>query len=270
MIYTLKKMTLIPIKSWSLKWVIFGFLLLGLLANHSLSAQIPKPSNPPRLVNDFEGLLNAGQRQQLEQKLVRYNDTTSTQILIVTSSDLGGYDVSEFAIEIGDQWGVGRDGKDNGLVIVVSDRQRKVFIATGWGLEGSITDVTAKRIVDQKMIPYFRNGDYYSGLQAATDVIIQILAGEFDGEALQREPEGIPIGTIIIIVIIIFIILSSMGGDNRGGNINRRGWSGPIIIGNGGGFGGGGFGGSGGGFGGGGFGGFGGGGFGGGGAGGSW
>lgn len=232
----------------------------------SVSAQIPPPPTPPKLVNDFEDILTDAEEANLERKLVSYNDSTSTQIVVVTSSDLGGYDISQFAIEIGDQWGVGQGGKDNGLVIAISDANRKTFIATGWGLEGSITDVTAKRIIDQFLIPHFRNGDYYSGINEGINVIVQILSGEFDQEKLNQRNEGLPIGTIIFLIILVVIIFSTFGGGSNGGHLNRRGWSGPIIIGGGGG----GFGSSGGGFGGGGFGGFGGGGFGGGGAGGGW
>lgn len=233
----------------------------------AVRAQIPDPPNPPRLVNDYANVLSPAEEQSLERQLVGYDDTTSTQILVVTVRQLGNYDISEFSYELGDKWGVGQGGKDNGIVITLSEQDRKVFIATGWGIEGYITDVEARRIIDQYMIPYFRKGDYYQGFKEGSRIISEILSGVFDAEKLRKENDGIPVGSIILLLVIIIIILNAFRqGGGGGGHINRRGWGGPIIIG-GGGFGGGG----GGGFsGGGGFGGFGGGGFGGGGAGGSW
>lgn len=228
-------------------------------------AQIPDPPDPPRLVNDYANLLSPSEEKNLEHQLVLYNDSTSTQIVIVTVRELGNYDISEFSYELGDKWGVGQDGKDNGIVITLSEQDRKVFIATGWGIEGYLTDVEARRIIDQYMIPNFRQGNYYMGFKEGSRVISEILTGVFDAEKLKKERKGFPTGSIILLIIIIVIILNAFRGGGGGGHINRRGWGGPIIIG------GGGFSGGGGGFsGGGGFGGFGGGGFGGGGAGGSW
>ena len=271
------KYILMKIKKTNLvQGLLFNLLLLWLLSGSAglLQAQIPNPSSPPRLVNDFANILSNNERDDLERQLVHYDDSTSTQIVIVTVRELGNYDISEFSYELGDQWGVGQAGEDNGLVITISDQDRQVFIATGWGIEGYITDVQARRIIDQFMIPHFRQGDYYNGLKEGSRVISEILAGTFDAREREREGEGIPVGAIILLFIVAMFIIFALGGGRGGGGgqINRRGWDGPIIIGGGfgrGGFGGGGFG-SGGGFGGGGFGGFGGGGFGGGGAGGSW
>lgn len=247
--------------------VLFFFITFILSFNfRSGLAQIPDRPVPPRLVNDYAGVLSASQQRDLEHQLVTYDDSTSTQIVIVTINKLGNYDISEFSYELGDKWGVGQGGKDNGIVITLSVQDRKVFIATGWGIEGFITDVEARKIIDQYMIPYFRQGDYYQGFKESSRVISEILTGVFDAEKLKNEQEGVPLGSVIMLIIIIIIIVSAFRGrGGGGGHINRRGWGGPIIIGGGGGFGGsGGFGG------GGGFGGFGGGGFGGGGAGGSW
>lgn len=246
--------------------ILIIFLFAGL---NVISAQsLPERPDPPRLVNDFGNIIPDGQEAQLESKLVAYNDTTSTQILVVTMQSLEGYPISEFSYELGDKWGVGQQGKDNGLVITIALEERKTFIATGWGLEGDITDVTAKRIIDNVMIPEFRNGDYYQGINKATDYIIGLLSGAFEADQLKEQSKDeFPIPPIVVVlgVIILFIWIGSRN-DSGGGQINRRGWGGPIIFPGGGSSGGGGFGGGSGG----GFGGFGGGSFGGGGAGGSW
>ena len=232
------------------------------------------PPKPNHLVDDLAGMLTPDEADRLERKLVAESDSTSTQIAILTIESLNGYEIAQLAFKIGDAWGIGGPNQDNGVLILVSKNDRSVFIATGKGMEGSVPDVTAKRIVDNIIVPSFRNGDYYKGLDEATDAIIKLAAGEFVDELENKGPEKIPLGLIIVIIIIILLIISRINRGGRGGYIGRRGFRpSPWFWGGlGGGFGsGGGFGGGGGGFsGGGGFGGFGGGSFGGGGAGGRW
>lgn len=232
----------------------------------------PEQQSPPRIVNDFANILSQDQEAKLEQKLVAFDDSTSTQIAIVTLADLDGEPASSFAPALAEKWGIGQKDRNNGLLILVSmSNPREVFIATGYGLEEFVPDATAKRIVDEHMLPYFKKSSYYEGLDLATTDLEQLLKGTFKGfgkKKGRRGGLGIPPWIIVVFIILFVIFVSSRGG--RGGN-NRGvrtfggpGWGGFPI----GGFGGGGFGG--GRSGGGGFGGFGGGGFGGGGAGGSW
>ena len=261
-----------------LAWVVLLFCTLTVSAQ---SRVLPKP-NPPRLVNDAAQLLTPDQIASLEAKLVAYDDTTSNQIAVVLVKTLNGLEPNDYATQLGREWGVGGKEFNNGLVILIStgndgQEKRKVYIATGYGLEGAIPDIIAKRIVDREMIPNLQAGNYYRALDEATDALIKAAAGEYkapEGYRNRGEGEGgIPVGLIIFIIIMV-IIFASRGGGGRGGGgmLSRRGYrgwnSGPPIFFPGG-FGGGGGGGFGGG-GGGGFGGFGGGGFGGGGAGGNW
>ncbi len=226
-------------------------------------------------VTDRAGLLSAAERQTLAERLRAYAETTSTQIVVVTLPDLGGADIGLYATELGQRWGVGQQGKDNGVVVLVSRDDRKVFIATGFGLEGAIPDAVASRIIRNVITPNFRQGRYYAGLTGAVDALIEAARGEYTAESPPASYEhpgdgGVDFATIFVLLIIAYFIVTSLGrgrgrGGGRGRRYQRRGGP-PVII-----WGGGGFGGSGGGgFGGGGFGGFGGGGFGGGGAGGSW
>jgi len=267
-------------RTYGLSTLFLGALFV--LALTPLTAQIPQPPNPPRLVNDYSGTLNQSQISNLEQKLVAYNDSTSTQLVVVLVEDLANYDVSDFAFSIGESWGVGKAGSNNGAVILIkpkTDRSRgKAFIATGYGLEGVIPDALAKRIVDMEMIPSFSQGDYYTGIDNAINAIIGLASGEYAADKYQQEDLGgawfIP---ILIIIIVIFLMKSSQSSNQIGGSksSNLPFWTalwlasqaGKSHSGSWGNFSGGsrGFGG-----GGGGFGGFGGGSFGGGGAGGSW
>lgn len=162
--------------------------LLALLAWGAAPwAQIPDAPTPPRLVNDLAGILRDDERAALERRLVAMDDSTSTQITVVTVADLGGQDIAQFAQELGEKWGVGRKGRDNGVVIVVKpkgpDGKGRAFIATGYGLEGALPDVLCSRIVREVMIPHFQGDDYAGGISAGVDAVIGATRGEFEAEA---------------------------------------------------------------------------------------
>jgi len=207
-------------------------LVLALFVSSQVQGQnIPEPMNPPRLVNDFVGLLSQSEWNALEGKLRAYHDTTSTQIYVVIVSDLLGYDVSDFAFRIGEKWGVGKKGKNNGIVIVikpkVGNERGQAFIATGYGLEGVVPDAITNRIVEQEMIPYFKQNNYLKGLDKATDVIIDLAQGLYTADEYKSKES--PIGGIIFIVIFFLIIILSMGKHNRT-NSSSLGKSVPFWI----------------------------------------
>lgn len=259
---------------------ILSFLLVvltGVLAQAADGDFPPRPE-PPRLVNDLAGIMTTAQAQELENKLVQFDKTTSTQIAIVTIKSLGSYEVEQYAVELANQWGIGRKSKNNGVLILASIDDHKINISTGYGLEGALPDVICGRIIRNEMVPAFKQNSFYDGFNKATDAIIAATKGEYTADP-ESKTDGSPgIAAIIIIIIVIYLIIWLMGRGGGGGGGNymsgrgSRGWVGPFIGGNifgsGGGFGSGGFGG--GSSGGGGFDGFGGGGFGGGGASGSW
>lgn len=241
-----------------------------------ISAQqelIPDKPEPPRLVNnlsaDYPDFLSSDETDRLEQKLRRFSDSSSNQIVIVIVDDLKGMEPWTFATELGQKWGVGQSKFDNGVVILIKTRsgdgRGKAHIAVGYGLEGVIPDLSAKRIYEEEIVPNLKAGRHYEALNNATDVIIALASGEYNTDEYARKNKGG--GRLLIYLIIIIFIIVLLSRRNRGGGmtIGRRGTIfGPT-------FGGGGWGGWGGSSGGGGgFGGFGGGGFGGGGAGGDW
>ncbi|CAN5146144.1 hypothetical protein BH09BAC2_BH09BAC2_16740 [soil metagenome] len=262
------------------KFLFIFFFLIA--ATAGAQKMYPRPV-PAVAVNDFGSFLEPFQRESLEKKIRDYNDSTSSAIVIITVPDLQGYDISELSVKYLREWGIGTKEKNNGVLILVSKEQRKARIETGYGMEGVLPDITAKHIIDERMIPFFKENDYYRGFDNAVDAIIQAAAGEYRADAKKSTGKGtgIPFKFIIIIIIIIALIVGrSSGGKGGGGSyMSRRGSSGMgglgwLLLGSmlgggsrGGGFGGGGFGGGGGG---GGFGGFGGGGGGGGGASGGW
>lgn len=247
------------------------FFLFSFCVQAQIEKEVPARPSPPKLVNDYTNTLTPAQIQALENKLVAYNDSTSSQVVIVIIPSLKGYDVSEFALAIGRQWGIGGKEFNNGAIILVAKDDRKVRIEVGYGLEGAIPDITAKSIIDNSITPHFKEDNYYRGLDHATNDIIAAAAGEYKAPQNYRgkKKKSAGFGSIIGLIIVL-IVLGGLGGGRKGGGgaMSGAGW---MILGSmlgGSSRGGGGFGGGGGG--GGGFGGFGGGSFGGGGASGSW
>jgi uncharacterized protein len=254
-------------------------ILLALLSMAVAAQNIPPRPNPPKLVNDLADMLTPEQEAALERKLDAYDDSTSTQIAIVTVGTLNGYAPVDYAVKLGREWGVGGKDYNNGVIILVSTgadgSRREAFIATGYGMEGVLPDIICKQITDNELVPYLKSGNAYRGFEETTDAIIKAAAGEYKApEGYRANKNGIKSIVkiaIIILLIIIFVAVSS-GGSGGGGMMSRRGYrnlNGPIWWfpsggGSGGGWPGGGGGSSGG------FGGFGGGSFGGGGGGSSW
>lgn len=241
--------------------------------------EIPEKPALQTSVYDYLDLLSNQQKTTLSQKLVRYSDSTSTQIVIAIIASTNGENINYLGANWGQAWGIGQQGKDNGILIILARDDRKIAISTGYGVEGSLTDALCKRIIENIILPEFRTGNYYAGLNKGSNVIFQVLNGEFKEDRTFGDNSGPPFSSFlpfVIFLIILFILWSRKNNDNDGsGGRRRRGLS-PwdmIILSNMGRSSGssGGFGSGGGSFGGGGFGGgFGGGGFGGGGASGGW
>lgn len=244
--------------------------------NLVIAQDFPAKSN--RLVNDYTGTLSSQQVQSLEQKLVAFDDSTSTQIAVVLIKSLGPYDVADYGVRLAQKWGIGGKENNNGILLLASIGDRKVTIQTGYGVEGAVPDAIAFRIINDDIKPAFVRQDYFDGLDKATNSLMAYTKGEYKAKPKKEAGEGIPMGAIIIIFVVLFLLISKGGGGKGGGQVvGSKGssdllwWT--LLSGMGGGHRGGGFGG--GSFGGGGrrsggFGGFGGGGFGGGGASGGW
>jgi uncharacterized protein len=238
------------------------------------------PPKPNTLVTDYTNTLSAASQQQLENKLVAFDDSTSTQIAVVIMKSVNGYDINEYGTKLGRAWGIGTKGKNNGILVLVALDDHKVSIQTGYGAEGAVPDITTHEIIEHDIVPDFKQGDYYGGLNAATDDLIKYMKGEYKSPAKPADDTGSGWGGIfllVFIVVIILIIIFRGKGGGGGQIIGGRGGASPFwwfmggaMLGRGSGGWGGFSGGDGGGDSGGGFGGFGGGDFGGGGSSGSW
>lgn len=255
-------------------------LFLSLCFSQKVLAQFNIPDIPKEQtsVYDYISLLSASEKSSLEDKLIKYSDTTSTQIVVAIISSTNGENINYLGAQWGEKWGIGQAKEDNGVLIILAKDDRKIAINTGYGVEHLLTDAMSKRIIERDIIPYFKQNDYPGGLNRGVDAIFEVLTGEYQGSRKSNNDSGFPIGVIFFLIFVFIIILISISKSKRGGkgpgNNSGGGFSilDAIILSN---MGRGSYGGSSGGFGsssGGGFsgGGFGGGGFGGGGASGGW
>lgn len=258
------------------------FLLFTLFFSSNLlfsQYNIPEVPKFQTSVYDYANVLSASEKQQLEEKLIHFSDSTTTQIVVITIESLKGEDIGILTPKWGQEWGIGGTEKnDNGVIILLARDERKIWISPGYGLEQYLSAGITGEIVRDIIIPEFKAGSYYNGLNAGTDAIFEVIKGTYKGTRKQNNKgSGIPVFIFIFFIIVLIILISKNKGN--GNNNGTGGFGGPSLMdviilsslgrGNGGGSFGGGS--SGGGFGGGGFGGgFGGGGFSGGGAGGSW
>jgi len=260
---------------------ICGLLMLLTVALHAWAGDgdFPQRPSPPRLVNDLAEMMNPREQAELEAKLVEFDKTTSTQIAVVTIKSLGSYDASDYAVKLFNQWGIGQKGKNNGVLIFASLNDRKMWITTGRGVEGALTDLQCGQIVRNELRPAFKEGNYYEGFSRAADAVIKATKGEYTADDKGGKKPFPVWATILLIAIVYFVlwILSKMRGGGGGSYMSGRGFGGfgtgwmiGSMMNRGGSDWGGGSSGGWGGGGGGGFGGFGGGSSGGGGAGGSW
>lgn len=196
---------------------LFFFLLsflTGLKADNS--ALFPPKPEPAVFVHDYSNWLTPGQKNALEMRLRDYYDSTSTQIVVMIRPDIGDYDLSSYSFELGERWGVGEKGKNNGVVMTIKTEApgRGIFIATGYGTEEFLTDARTRRIIETIILPRFRQGQNFDGIQKGVEAVQQVLAGQFQNIPGSSD-QGIPVIFIIILIIIVIIIIIIINNSGR-------------------------------------------------------
>jgi uncharacterized protein len=181
---------------------------------------IAKP-NPPKLVTDVAGVLSPEQLVGLEKKLVAIDDSSSNQIAVVIIPTLDGYPIEEYAHKLFRAWGIGSKKTRNGVLLLVAVKDRKVRIEVGYGLEGAIPDITANNIISNVIKPAFKKGDYFQGIDKATDDIAKAAVGEYK-VARAKKPKN-PKGSMFLFFIILFVIIAIVGGKGGSGGSSIRG-----------------------------------------------
>jgi len=211
------------------------FLLVLLLLGSLVSAFAQKvdvlpPPNPPRLVVDEAHLLNDYDRNTLEQKLDGLDNSTSNQIAVVTIPTLGdNNDLEDYANNLFRSWGIGGKKHNNGVLVLIVANDHKIRIEVGYGLEGAITDVTANDIIKNDLSPAFKQGNYYSGINAAIESLGKAATGEYHERSDRGSGGGGGGGSILGFVIIFIIILVVVGRSGRGGGGGGNFITGAII-----------------------------------------
>ncbi len=204
---------------------------LVLLSVLGFAQGIPARPNPPRLVNDFANILTDKQEHALETKLVAYNDSTSTQICVVTVKSLNGTTSNDFAYQIGETWGIGTK-ENNGVVILVkpktADELGDVSIQVGYGMEPYITDAVNYGIRTKEMIPAFKENDYYRGIDNAVNAIIGLASGAYKSDKYANDDDDVPAVIGFILFLVFIIVIFSASGKNRGGGKRGGFWRGLL------------------------------------------
>jgi uncharacterized protein len=238
---------------------LFALLAVGGLG---VRAEEKLPPPPDHYLNDYAHLLPEAEDHRLDEKLHRFDEETSTQIVVAIFPKLPSPSLEDFTVRTAESWRVGRKGLDNGAIFFVFVADKKMRIEVGYGLEGALPDALAFRILDEQVRPRFRSGDYAGGIEAGIDGILAATRGEYKAPPRQERRQGFSLaGQVVALVLLLLFIglVPRLGGGSGGwtygaggGRRTRRYGGGPWWWG-GGGFGGGGGWGGGGGFGGGGF-----------------
>ena len=242
-----------------------------LYVSQGLAAEVPALVGR---VNDYARILSAETNQRLTTKLAAYEQTTGHQLAILTVPSLDGDPIEDFGIRVVESWKLGKKDRDDGILMLIASRDRKMRIEVGYGLEGDLPDAAAGQIVRDLMAPHFKRGDYDTGVAAAVDAILRRTGGEtlVGGDAPKaqgkartaKQPKAAPVGVlgwigwalaalfkvaffgIFIIVVIVLLLFNSFGGGRSrgfyigGGGFGSGGGGGGGFGGGGGGFGGGG------------------------------
>ncbi len=212
-----------------------GFFLICSVFNFSY-AQFDVPEKPKlqTSVYDYINLLSSAEKNNLEHKLIKYSDTTSTQIVIAIISSTKGENIGLLAPRWGHEWGVGQAEEDNGVFILLAKDDRKIWIAPGYGVEHKLTAGINGELIRNIIIPEFKNNNYYEGLNKGADAIFNVLNGEYKNSRKKssQSSDKFPMKLVIILVFIFIFIIISISKNKRGGGNggNRGNRSGGIDI----------------------------------------
>jgi uncharacterized protein len=224
-------------------------MLVIVLCSVGTAAETKIPKLEQR-ISDFTNTLSFQEWQQVDRLLKSFEDSTSTQVVVLMVSSLDGESIEDYANKTFTQNKIGQAKKDNGVLLVISKQDHAMRIEVGYGLEGTLTDAVTSQIIRQEITPFFKSDNYFGGIVTGVDAIIRAAAGEYHAEGKGRRAPAASAGLVtIFILFIMFILLPILSSRRRsiigsGGHRYYSGWG--YGSGLGGGFGGGGFGGGGG------------------------
>ena len=213
-----------------------GPLLLVLAFLASAAVRGAEPEFPPLTgrVVDQAGLLSERDQAELEAALARFEEASSAQIVVATLDSLQGLPIEDYGYQLGRHWGIGQEGLDNGALLIVAPEEREVRIEVGYGLEGELTDALSRTIIETRILPHFREGDFAAGIKAGVAAMITALGGNYDPalpavEVRPQEPAPSPIPLAVALPIIALIVLNRLFGRRRRRRSRYR-YGGPVIL----------------------------------------
>jgi uncharacterized protein len=223
------------------KILVFTLILASSLSVFSCAINLPEATNE-FFVNDFANVINDDIETELQSIGVCLYEQTTAQVVVVTVDSLDGYDVDEYALELGREWGVGSE-ENNGIVLLMSVNDRQVTIQVGYGLEGCLPDGKTGRILDTYAIPYLSENDFSTGLSEAYKAIVSVVCEEYgvelsdynledynsNYEEFEDETIVFAVAIVMVISLLVFIITKCNGnGSNHGGGSY---YGGPVYRG---------------------------------------
>jgi uncharacterized protein len=226
-------------------WVFLVLVIALCSVDTAADTKIPKLE---QRISDFTNTLSFQEWQQVDHLLKGFEDSTSTQVVVLMVTSLEGESIEEYANKTFTQNKIGQAKKDNGVLLVIAKQDHAMRIEVGYGLEGVLTDAVTSQIIRREITPYFKADNYFGGIVTGVDAIMRAAAGEYHADNKGKRAPAASAGLVtIIIIFVIFVLMPIMSSRRRsiigsGGHRYYSGW------GYGGGFGGGGFGGGGGGF----------------------
>jgi uncharacterized protein len=205
-----------------------GLCLLAITVIHAAEPEFPPLTGR---VNDRAGLLGERDEAELDAALARFEAETTNQIVVATVESLQGLAIEDYGYQLGRHWGIGQAGKDNGALLIVAPEERELRIEVGYGLEGELTDAQSRTIIENAILPHFRQGDFASGIKAGVAAMIETLGGSYDPalppvEVRESERAPSPFPFVVALVIIMIIVLNRLSRRGR----RRRGYGGPVIV----------------------------------------
>ncbi len=217
------------------KHILFYLIAFATVQSSFAQFEIPEKPELQTSIYDYIDMFSASEKSSLEQKLIKYSDTTSTQIVIATIATTDGEDILYLGTRWLERWGIGQAKEDNGIFILLAKDDRRISINSGYGVEHLLTDAMSKRIIERDIIPYFKQGDYVGGLNKAADSIFEVMNGEYQGTRLSESsdfPIGVGIFLFLLFIFIVFLIAISAGrrGGGKGGNKNNKNLTSKDIL----------------------------------------
>jgi len=187
---------------------------LTLAADDASMPPLPTLSGP---VVDGAGMLDAGDAQRISDKLRSYDDSSGNQLVVVTVPTLGGYPIEYWGYQLGRHWGIGQQGSNTGVLLIVDRDERKLRIEVGYGLEGTLTDALSDDIIRNTIAPRFKQGDYAAGIDDGVDAILKVLGGHADEVRHQKRKDGYSTFFLMLFIFIILLNVLRAGFGNRTG-----------------------------------------------------